>query len=224
MAADRHLLNWQRRMASFMSASVIVAAVFFAVITVWQFASFSTDSATPTEVQSDLWGPQAIAPSTYREQLELANARAAFALERELIIRRYNQANLTLTTRLWTRLMGFITGMILALVGAAFILGKLSEDFSEATAKAGPPGQEWMFSVRSASPGIVLVVMGTVLMALSISIQATYSVEDKAIYFGRVGQARVPQPGEALSPAAPPDSKSAPKPFGIDPNNKDGTP
>jgi hypothetical protein len=47
----------------------------------------------------------------------------AHALERELIARRYDQVNLTVTTRLWTRLMGFITGMILALVGAAFVLG-----------------------------------------------------------------------------------------------------
>lgn len=205
MADDRHVLSWQRRMASFMTASVIAAAAFFAIITVWQFARFETNISQPKDPEVDLWGQVSIPPSSYEQQLELATAHAAFALERELIARRYNQANLTITTRVWTRLMGFITGMILALVGAAFILGKLSEDFSEATAKAGPPGQEWMFSVRSASPGIVLVVMGTALMALSISIQATYSLEDQAIYFGRVGQPRVPQPGEAIGPALPDD-------------------
>ena len=65
---------------------------------------------------------------TYDAALRARRARDALALEQELVARRYEQANLMLSTSLWTRLMGFITGMILALVGAAFILGKLQED------------------------------------------------------------------------------------------------
>jgi hypothetical protein len=224
MTEDRQLLKWQRRMAPFMTACIIAAAGFFAVITMWQFASFKMDIGRPADTPADLWGQQTIAPTTYEQQLDLARARAAFALERELIARRYSQANLTLTTRVWTRLMGFITGMILGLVGAAFILGKLSEDFSEATAKAGPPGQEWMFSLRSASPGIVLVVMGTLLMALSISIQATYSVKDQAIYFGRVGQSQYLRPDEAIGPAGAEDLNQSIEPPGTDPSRKEAKP
>jgi hypothetical protein len=192
MAQERHVLQWQRRMATFMTASIVTAAVFFAVITIWQFVRFGDSARSGALATVDLFEQLTIPPKTFQEELALTQARAAYALERELVSRRYGQANLTLTTRVWTRLMGFITGMILSLVGAAFILGKLSEDVSEATAKAGAPGQELMVSVRSASPGIILVIMGTVLMALSISIQATYEVEDRAIYFGRAGQSITP--------------------------------
>lgn len=204
MAQDRQLLSWQRRMSSFMAASIIVAAGFFAIMTIWQFASFQASVRKSVAALPDVWGHDAVTATTYEQQFELASARAAFVLERELIARRYDQANLTVTTRVWTRLMGFITGMILALVGAAFVLGKLSEDLSEAGARAGPPGQEWSFSVRSTSPGIILVVMGTVLMAFSISIQGALSVEDQAIYFRRVARPSfIPAPGEAVSPAGP---------------------
>jgi hypothetical protein len=204
MAEDRQLLAWQRRMAAFMTASVIVAAAFFAIVTLWQYGRFEAILVKPAAALEDVWSRQVIAPTTYEQQFELAKTRAAFALERELIARRYDQANLTLTTRLWTRLMGFITGMILALVGAAFVLGKLSEAVSEAAAKAGLPGQEWSFSVRSASPGVILAVLGTLLMALSITIQASYSTEDRAIYFGRAASTPVvPGPGEAVGPASP---------------------
>ena len=202
MAEDPGTLDWQRRMASFMTASVIVAAVFFAVVTLWEFRSFQArlfEAEAPFEdVLSSL------RPTTYQEQVDVARMRTALALERDIIRRRYGQTNMSIATRLWTRLMGFITGMILALVGAAFILGKLKEDVSEAAAKAGLPGQELSFSVRSASPGIVLAVMGTVLMALSISIQSNFSTEDQAIYFDRVTPTSTPpKPGEASGPAAP---------------------
>ena len=193
-------------MSSFMTASIVVAAVFFAIVTVWQYGRFEALLVRPAASLEDAWISAAIVSTTYEQQFELAKTRAAFALERELIARRYDQANLTLTTRLWTRLMGFITGIILALVGAAFVLGKLNEDVSEAAAKAGLPGQEFSFSVRSASPGIILAVMGTLLMALSISVQASYSAVDQAIYFGRVaGTPAVPRPGEAQGPADPTD-------------------
>jgi hypothetical protein len=188
MAQERHVLQWQRRMATFMTASIVAAAVFFAVITVWQFVRFGDNARFGLPVAADPFERLTKPPQTFQEEIQLTQARAAYALEQQLVSRRYGQANLTLATRVWTRLMGFITGMILALVGAAFILGKLSEDVSEATARAGPPGQELMLSVRSASPGIILVIMGTVLMGLSISIQATYEVEDRAIYFGGAGK------------------------------------
>ena len=196
-------------MSSFMTASIIVSAFFFAAITIWQFGRFEATMKSPTGVE-DVWLLQTVNAQSYSQQFELARTRAAFALERELIARRYDQANLTLTTRLWTRLMGFLTGMIVALVGAVFVLGKLSEDVSEAAAKAGVPGHEWSFSFRSASPGLVMVVMGTVLMALSITIQATYDAQDAAIYFGRTGPGFVAPEPPPTPP--PPDARQLASP------------
>lgn len=203
MAQDRDVLAWQRRMAAFMTASIIVAAVFFAVVSIWQYSRFEATFSRPAAALEDPWAGLPGPAASSEQRFEVANARAAYALERELVGRRYDQANLTLTTRLWTRLMGFITGMILALVGAAFVLGKLSEEPSEASTKSGVPGLEWSLSVRSASPGVLLAIMGTLLMALSITIQASYSAEDQAIYFNRSNVARAPPaPTDAIGPAS----------------------
>lgn len=51
-------------------------------------------------------------------------------LEADALHRRYHQANATMLARVWTRQLGFLTGMILALVGAAFVLGRLQETTS----------------------------------------------------------------------------------------------
>jgi hypothetical protein len=203
MADDRAVLAWQRRMSAFMTASIVVAAFFFAVVTLWQYNELRSAFTQPPPTLQDPWAGLPSAAATDDQRTELAQDRAAYALERELITRRYNQGNLTTSVRLWTRLMGFITGMILALVGAAFVLGKLSEGTSAAEAKL--PGVEASLSVRSASPGIILAVLGTLLMAMAISIQGSFSAADRAIYFHPAGAPSAPpSPGEADSPAAPP--------------------
>jgi len=205
MPEDRARLAWQRRMASFMTASVIVAAAFFAIVTVWQYGRLQASLSRAPPAMEDPFVAASAAATGYDQRYQVATTRAALGLERELIGRRYDQANLTLTTRMWTRLMGFITGMILALVGAVFVLGKLSEDVSEAAAKSGVPGLEWSVSVRSASPGVILAALGTLLMGLSISIQASVDARDQAIYYGRVANdAYLPAVGAAIAPAAPP--------------------
>ena len=58
-------------------------------------------------------------------------------LEEQTIEHRYAQVNATLMLRAWTRHLGFLTGMILAFVGAIFILSKLSESETRLSAEGG---------------------------------------------------------------------------------------
>jgi hypothetical protein len=62
-------------------------------------------------------------------------------------------------SRLWTTYLGFVTGMIFALVGAMFVLGKLESDPSELKTKVGTALDT---SFKSASPGLVLAVLGVI--------------------------------------------------------------
>ncbi|NCB09427.1 MAG: hypothetical protein EOM73_14845, partial [Bacteroidia bacterium] len=50
---------------------------------------------------------------------------ALVKLEQESFYRRYNQAELLLMSRIFTKYLGFFTGMILAIVGAVFIIGRI---------------------------------------------------------------------------------------------------
>ena len=62
--------------------------------------------------------------------------------------------------RTWTSYLGYLTGMILALVGATFILGKLKEEVST----LGVEGSGVKATLRTTSPGLALCFLGTVLI------------------------------------------------------------
>ena len=173
--------RWQRRMAPFMVGMVVLAAIFFAVVMLVRFGSIERTLQDPPQSGISIpWTTARLAPATWRDQVELANNQADFVLEREIIARRYRQASAMLSLRLWTRLMGFLTGMILAMVGAAFVLGKLTAPASEIAGGA----QGVTLSVKSASPGVVLAALGTLLIAISLLMPVTTDVRDAAVYFG----------------------------------------
>jgi hypothetical protein len=112
------------------------------------------------------------------ERLAGLRFRAAAEMEVQVVTRRYRQATVLLMSRVWTLYLGFVTGMILALVGAAFILGRLQESASEVSV-ASPAGT---WGLKSASPGIILAVLGTVLMLTTILTNHRIDVTDAAVY------------------------------------------
>lgn len=190
-------VRWQARMAPFMAAAVLLTALFFAIVTIWKFGLVEERLNRPAmEPAAVVWIGEN-APQGFDEQMQLASAQATYNLERELIARRYDQGNLAFATRLWTRFMGFITGMILALVGAAFVLGKLDADTSELAAAASGVS----LTLRSASPGVLLAALGTILMAISITLPVTVSTKDGAIYFRPTASSPADDP--PVSSAAP---------------------
>jgi hypothetical protein len=201
-------VRWQNRMAPLMAGAVVVTAVFFAVVMLVRFSSIEATLQEPPPAQLAVpWTRQGIEPTTWRDQQQLASTEANLGLERELIARRYRVASAMMSLRLWTRLMGFLTGMILAMVGAAFILGKL--DAPESEIVGGASGTT--LSVKSASPGIVMAVLGTILIGISLVMPVTADVRDTAVYFGRTDTAADDDaPTEAADPAHVSDIKLRP--------------
>ncbi len=200
--------RWQNRMAPLMAGAVVVTAVFFAVVMLVRFAAIEAALQEPPAAALTIpWTVAGREPATWHEQQQLATAEATFSLERDLIARRYREAGAALSLRLWTRLMGFLTGMILAMVGAAFVLGKLTSPESEIS--GGASGAT--LSVKSASPGIVLAVLGAILIGISLVMPVTADVHDAAIYFGRADAASADALPEmdAINPAT--DSDSPPR-------------
>ena len=202
MTAD--LRRWQARMAPFLVASVVSTGLFFAVATIWKFGDIEARlTSSSVRTPEPAWNIP-VSALGFNDQMRLEGNRASYNLERELIARRYEQANLAFVSRLWTRFMGFVTGMVLGLVGAAFVLGKLETDTSE----VGGTAYSTSLAIRSTSPGLVLAVLGTVLMALSIALPVTITVKDGAIYF----PVRSADSYEEASPKASAASPSAPEP------------
>ena len=192
--------RWQNRMAPLMVGALVLTAIFFAAVMLLRFSSIERTLQDPPQSQIAIpWTRAGLEPASWRDQRDMASIQADFILEREIIARRYRQASAMLSLRLWTRLMGFLTGMILAMVGAAFILGKLTAPASEIM--GGATGAS--ISIKSASPGIVLAVLGTILIGIALIMPVTTDVRDAAVYFGRVdpGAAAPPAPLDAMNPA-----------------------
>jgi hypothetical protein len=197
-------------MAPLMVGSLIVATVLFSAATIWKLGAVEDDIRRPSPAPMAIaWPSLANQTPDFDRQVQLATLQASYALEREVIDRRYGQATLAFETRLWTRFMGFVTGMILAMVGAAFVLGKLDMDPAELAATAHGAS----FSLRSASPGVVLAVLGTVLMSLSLAIPVTADTRDGAIYFGSAANPILPPPDiNSIDAANPANASAEPQP------------
>jgi hypothetical protein len=100
-------------------------------------------------------------------------------LEQESTYRRYNQGALLLMSRIFTKYLGFFTGMILAIVGAVFVIGKIREDSTNITADVN---EMMKFSIISSSPGIIFGVLGTILMLATILKHNDITVQDSPLY------------------------------------------
>lgn len=178
--SGKELAGWQARMAPLMVAFVVVSGVFFGVISVVEFGKVQGQLARrPTDLSLLLADLPVRAEMSSTERLQLVRAKASIVLEGEALARRYDQAQAIVVSKLWTRFMGFTTGMILALVGAAFVLGRLQEPAS--SLQASGAGASLAFT--SASPGLVLAVLGSTLMALAITSTFDIETRDAPTYF-----------------------------------------
>jgi hypothetical protein len=198
---------WQEKLLPLMRWMLVSLTVFFIVATLYQAYGMQQRivdlGREEFKLPSDATGTQA---DTWR---------ARIGLEAYAIRHRYQHSSLILMSRAWIIYLGFVTGMILAMVGATFILGKIRESESQLAAK----GQVGEFSFKSASPGLMMAVLGTALMICTMVIRADVTVTDTPLYFLpeiplSVGTTAVPPPGELSGGARP--VKTKPDDSGLD--------
>lgn len=183
--------RWQRRLLPFLAGTLGVLTVLFCAAIAGE--THYIQNRMESTLQLDL------RPAATQE----FRANAAFLLEANLIERRYRAADAAALSRIYLMFLGFGTGMVMALVGATFILGKISEP--QTSIDGG--GSSFKASLHSGSPGVILAFLGTVLMLCTIFSKTEISLTDRAIYMG-VGseQAAAAQPD--AQPTTPEISKT----------------
>lgn len=190
--------TWQWVLLPLMSVVLIVAALFFAWQSVTEYNDLKARITPPKVDLTNLFdrfeANEAAKPLAGR--LDYLQWKSTIHLEQEAIRHRYAQANSTVLARVWTRLLGFTTGMILAIVGAAFILGKLREDRTELKHDAASVIN---VSLATSSPGIVLAVLGTVLMAITLLSKFEIEIRDVPVYVSLPNQPPREQPANPAS-------------------------
>jgi hypothetical protein len=163
--------RWQSKLRPWMQIVVTASVLVFLLLSTWQI--YELQQRIDDTPKIDLGDPSNIAQS-----VEFKKWYISANLERFSIQQRYHQANILVMARIWTKYLGFITGMILAVIGASFILGKIKESSSQFTSKL----ESLEFSLLSSSPGLIMVVLGTILMLTSILAQSPIETRDKPLY------------------------------------------
>jgi uncharacterized membrane protein len=211
-AEHRELVRWQRKLLPYMSRFLVVLAIgFFAIslVGVYEMRNFVKSESTQAirvKMEELLKGKDAAANVD-------AVQHGLLLLEADALDKRYRQASALLMSRIWTRQLAFITGMVLAFIGAVFIIGKLSESASDVTVGAS----EWKAGISSTSPGLILAFLGTVLMGIALVVQPGIEVQDRPVYFMTMGIVKnasgssVPNTGETPLPDPFDDSPSSGK-------------
>jgi hypothetical protein len=179
---DSKLSAWQTNLLPLMTYMIVGLAIFFFLASLCQLAYLHwsilggsrADACEPLDVLShdSLLTPEEVLSASH---LQMSTTLECYVLER-----RYHQANVSLMSSVWVRYLGFVTGMILALVGASFVLGKLRESPS----KVGVGTAVARFSFEGTSPGIILAGLGVVLMLTTIIVRHEFAVVDRPVYAG----------------------------------------
>lgn len=157
--------QWQIRLLPVMIKMVVALTVFFFVASMVQLYSIQKRILKTPGVKQE-WIQ------------ETENDPGLIALELLCIEKRYHQGNLSLMSRIWLKYLGFVTGMVLSLIGAVFILGKLREPQSQVELSA----QSVRLSLISSSPGLVMIAFGTLIMLGTIFKHNPIDVYDQGIY------------------------------------------
>jgi hypothetical protein len=173
--------QWQRLLLPMMIGTVIVATVAFLALSLFDTWSVrrSIAEAPQIDLTPVLGAVQcAGATTTAPEQAQCLQWKVAVLLEQQTINRRYHQANVALIVRVSVKYLGFLTGMLMSLMGAVFVLGRLTEATSKLAA-AGPFGK---FTIATVSPGLILALLGTILMIATVMVNPPTETTDGNVY------------------------------------------
>lgn len=178
-AAQTHA--WQERLLPFLQLMLAGLTLFFLLATLLQLRELQNRIGTPPQLELttalEPLGNDVASLST-TDRLLFVQWRTLAELEKNALERRYHQANVLLMARTWTRYLGFLTGMILAFVGAAFILGRFRETATAVRVSSTPVKA----ALSTQSPGLVLATLGTALMMATILMHTDIETRDSPMY------------------------------------------
>lgn len=197
-ASHPELARWQKRLLPFMTGSIVAMAFAFFLFSglhLYQITRFIGVEDSPN-IRVQVAAEIAKASGTPATSMQVLQ-NSLLLLEADALNKRYHQASALLMSRIWSRQMAFITGMVLAFLGAVFILGKMSEPPSQISGGAA----NWQMAISSASPGIILCFFGTVLLLTSLLVRTSLDVADGPAYLSVI--ARPPGAAAADTPALP---------------------
>lgn len=177
--------EWQLKLLPLMSGVLVVASLVFLAVSLLQTNEVRRQITRGPTLQL---APALNAVSCNAEQMTVAERQSCakwkmtMVLEAHVIERRYHQANAALLVRAWIKYLGFLTGMLMSIVGSVLILGQITGAASKLNAGASLG----KLGIESTFPGLVLVMLGTVLMIATVFVNPPTNVSDAPVYLSAV--------------------------------------
>jgi len=188
------LWRWQSRLLPFMVGLLITLTTLFSASNLFQVFVVQDYVRSAPTLDPSIFLRSAPAG---RASADLKNGDVLAMLESYSLVRRYHQTSIILMARLYIVYLGCTMGMILAMVGAAFILAKYRESPSHADGTAGG----MRVAIASSSPGLVLAALGTALMIVTITTRADVKVVDRPVWLSAASRPVDADPADALQEA-----------------------
>ena len=168
------------RMVPLMAATLIVLGAFFFAASLWQLINLNQAAQNAPGLEIGQIEPylENLAGATTLEQQQAIQRALLTSLELDVTTRRHYYSRVFLQASMWVKYLGFVTGMILAVVGSVFVLGRLRAPETEIDAEVA----SMTYRIKSASPGIILAVLGVALMISTMAIRHTAYLNDGSVY------------------------------------------
>ena len=104
--------------------------------------------------------------------------KALVALERDIVLYRHERATAALATRTWMRFMSLSFGASLVVAGAIFVLSGVTTPRTDGTLQL----QDFKVAIASKSPGLILVIVGCILIAVPNVIPQKIGIKNTSTY------------------------------------------
>lgn len=171
--------KWQNKLIPWMIIMPTALILLFVFLATRQMEKFNSVLEEKTSSVIDEMAMDSLDLSEIKNSMDYVRWVTLVKMEERSLNRRYTQGGALLAARIFTKYLGFFTGMILAIVGAVFIIGKLQEKTTEIEGEVrnGMKGK-----LSSSSPGIIFGVLGTVLMLSTILQHNEISVTDQPLF------------------------------------------
>lgn len=179
---SKQLNQWQNKLLPWLVIMPTLLILLFIYLATRQMQQFNAviDARTESSVERILTAPSDPAlDSRLKGDMDYVRWVTLARMEEKSLDRRYNKGGLLLASRIFTKYLGFFTGMILAIVGVIFIIGKLQESSADIE---GAVGDQMKLKIVSSSPGIIFGVLGTVLMLSTILQHAVIELKDQPLF------------------------------------------
>ncbi len=135
---DRAGERWRNKLLPAMRGALVLMGVFFFAASLVQYHLLYQDlRGMGPRSQAAFQALDNSLPQAERANFEFLKWKTLVLLEQDAMSMRHQHINASLLMRTWTRYTGFLVGMVLALAGAFFILGRLREETNQLSGEAG---------------------------------------------------------------------------------------